>query len=70
MRDSDTFMGVIDEGRELEARRLIVLLVEDRFGPPDKPTRDCLQVIDLDRLERIVVRAINTTSWHDLMDTP
>jgi hypothetical protein len=71
MEDSDTFMAIIDEGRVRQARRLIVLLGQDRFGLPDKPTLDCLQAMkDINRLERIFFGIHEAATWQDLLDTP
>jgi hypothetical protein len=69
MRESDTFMA--DEGREIEARRVIRLLAEERLGEPDEPTVTRLEgITDIERLERMIRRAVQAPSWQDLLDTP
>src|SRR4029078_9361784 len=58
MRESDTFMAILDEGREIEARRVIRLLASDTLGEPDEPTITRLEgITDIERLERIIRRA-------------
>src|SRR5262245_49473237 len=71
MRESDTFLAILDEGRETEARRLIRRLAKPTLGDPDEPTVTRLEgITDIDRLERIFDRAMEARSWQDLLDTP
>ncbi len=71
MRESDTFLAILDEGRETEARRLIRRLAKPTLGEPDEPTVTRLEgITDIDRLERIFDRAMEAGSWQDLLDTP
>jgi hypothetical protein len=71
MRDSDTYMMIIDEGREQEAKSLILIMGRKRFGPPDESITTRLNAVtDLDRLHRLAERMFDTTSWQDLLDTP
>jgi hypothetical protein len=71
MRESDTFLAILDEGREMEARRVIRLLANRTLGEPDEPTVTRLEgITDIDRLERIIQRAGEAASWQDLLDTP
>jgi hypothetical protein len=71
MRESDTFLAILDEGREIQTRRLIRLLAKRTLGEPDESTLTCLEgITDIDRLERIHARAMEATSWQDLLDTP
>jgi hypothetical protein len=71
MRESDTFLAILDEGREIQARRDIRLLAELRLGEPDEPTVTRLEgITDLERLERILRRVGGAPTWQDLLDTP
>jgi hypothetical protein len=71
MRESDTYMAIIDEGREEEARRLILRLGEQRFGAPSDSVRSALaQINDVDRLERIFDRLLLAAGWSELLETP
>jgi len=71
MRESDTYMAILDEGRETQTRRLIRRLASRKLGEPDEPTVTRLEgITDIDRLERIHDRATEAGSWRDLLDTP
>ncbi len=71
MRDSDTYMAIIDEGREEEAKNVIQRLGRQRLGVPDESVIARLSGIsDLDRLERIIDRLLQAASWQDLLETP
>jgi hypothetical protein len=71
MRESDTFLAILDEGREIQARQYIRRLAERTLGEPDEPTLTRLEgITDLERLGRIFDRAAEASSWQDLLDTP
>jgi hypothetical protein len=71
MRESETFMAILDEGREIEARRAIRLVARRILGEPDEQTVTHLEgITDIDRLERIIQRAAIAPNWQDLLDTP
>lgn len=70
MRDSDTYMAIIDEGREEQIKKDILQLARQRFGQGDSTIPTRLEgITDLDRLERIHSRLLVATSWQDLLDT-
>jgi hypothetical protein len=61
------------EGRLSEARRLLLMLGEDRFGEPDEPIRGAVEaILDAERLERMTRRVYdaNVPDWGGLLDTP
>jgi hypothetical protein len=72
MHDSDTYMAIIDEGRDLghleEARKLLL-----RFGPkslstPDESVTAALAgITDLERLERMLERLSEVKTWQELL---
>jgi hypothetical protein len=71
MEESDTYLAIIDEGREKEAKKVILRLGKRRLGPPDQATELTLEAItDLDRLERVLDRILDATNWQDLLDKP
>jgi hypothetical protein len=71
MHDSDTYMAIIDEGREAEVKKVILLVGNELFGAPEESTKTRLQAItDLDRLERMVVKIVRSSGWPELLDTP
>jgi hypothetical protein len=71
MRESDTYLAILDEGREEGAREDILIVGEERLGPPTESLRAQLgAVTDLPRLKRMVRRAAKATSWQEIVDTP
>jgi hypothetical protein len=71
MKDSDTYLAIIDEGHEQHAKELILRLGQRRFGPADDSIKARLAAItDLGRLDRIEDRLFDAVSWQDLLDTP
>ena len=70
IHDAESLL-IAEEGRETEARRLIRRLAVRTLGEPDEPTVTRLEgITDIDRLERIHDRAVEASSWHDLLETP
>jgi hypothetical protein len=68
MEESDTYMAIIDTGREREARRIILRQGEKRFGPPSEEVRTRVQAIaDIERLEQLLDAILTATSWSDLL---
>ncbi|HWE38140.1 MAG TPA: hypothetical protein VG406_16335 [Isosphaeraceae bacterium] len=55
------------EGKASEARRLLRLIGDNRFGTPDEETARAID--DIDRLEQMFVRLLNVTGWAELMAT-
>jgi hypothetical protein len=71
MDESDTYLMILDQGQEKALRRVILILGEDRFGPPDESVKAGLNSItDLDRLERMARRTPKAASWQEILDTP
>jgi hypothetical protein len=75
MRDSDTYMAILDEGREegreQEAKSVILRQGTKRFGAPDEAISAKLHAItDLERLHRIEDCMLDAPNWHVLLDTP
>jgi hypothetical protein len=71
MHESDTYLATIDEGREKQLKKDIQRLGKRRFGPADQTCESALQgITDLERLERLLARILDATSWQDLLDTP
>jgi hypothetical protein len=71
MEESDTFLEILDQGREKQAKADLLLVGTKRFGPPDDAIREKLNAIsDLDRLHRQMGRVLEASSWQDLLDTP
>ncbi len=71
MRESVTYMAIVEEGRAEEAKKLLILLGRKRFGPPSETTIAALEELtDLDRLEHLSERLLEVSSWEALLATP
>jgi hypothetical protein len=83
MKESTTYQAILREGLEegrqegrqegtlAEAKRMLLLLGENRFGPPDARTRAVLDSIeDVGQLEEMSVRVQNVESWQDVLGRP
>jgi hypothetical protein len=71
MSESDTYLAIIDEGQEKHARHSILRMGTRRFGPAEKSIESTLQSItDLERLDRMLDRIHDASTWQDLLATP
>jgi hypothetical protein len=71
MTESDTYLAILDEGQEKFAREAILVVGEERFGPPEEGVRVQLgNVTDLERLRRMHRRAVKAANWQEILDTP
>ncbi len=60
----------VAQGASAEAQRLLLLLGVNRFGAASTDTERAIQAItDRDRLERMVLRILQATTWDDLLGT-
>jgi hypothetical protein len=71
MQESDTYLMIVDEGREKQAKRDILLVGEERLGPAEESVKSELHTVtDLERLDRMVRRAVKAATWREILDTP
>ena len=79
MEQSATYQAIVrrgreegrEEGRAAEARRMMLLQGEAKFGPPDAAVRTALEKIsDLAQLEALGVRLLSAASWQELFALP
>jgi hypothetical protein len=71
VHESDTYQAILDEGQETARREDILVIGEDRFGPPDEAVRSQLaNVTDPDRLKRMVRRAAKAANWQEVLEMP
>ncbi len=71
MRESVTYMAMIEEGELAGMRKTLLWVGRDRFGPPDETTRAAIESItDPSRLERMANRLLHVSTWADLLATP
>ena len=75
MKESSTYQAIVEEGRAEgialgsveEAKKLLRLIGEEAFGPPDAATRAAIERLnDLERVEDLVKRARTAGCWADL----
>ncbi len=68
MRDSDTYMEILEEGGVAELKKMILRLGQKSFGPADQNIRTFLAGIDdLDRLELLHERILDVKNWRELL---
>jgi hypothetical protein len=71
MQESDTYLMILDEGQEKATRENILVVGEERFGPPEEAVRLHLaNVTDLERLKRMLRRAVKAADWQEILETP
>jgi predicted transposase YdaD len=79
MEESATYRAIIQmgrnegrvEGRAEEARHMLLVLGEDKFGPPDEAIALAVQAItDVERLESLARQVRHAESWHQLLAPP
>lgn len=72
MRESSTYQMILEEGRVegqvAEARRLVLELGTDKFGPPDETVRFAVERLDsLELLHRLARGVLRASSWEGLL---
>jgi hypothetical protein len=68
MRESSTYQAILEEGQVAEARKVLRLLGDKAFGPPDAATASQIdQLGDLARLEEVLQRVRGAASWQELL---
>src|SRR5262249_52103329 len=79
MEESVTYQGILEKGEARgeakgevkEARRLVLLQGNKRFGPAPPEVTAALQAItDTDKLEQLGLRLLDVESWHELLGLP
>ncbi len=71
MQESDTYLMILDEGREDNVREMIRIVAEERFGGVDEAFRTQLSAVtDLARLKRMVRRAVKAGNLQEILETP
>jgi hypothetical protein len=71
MQESDTYLAILDEGQEKYARKAVVLVGQERCGsPPDEVKSRLENIRDLERLDRMLHRALKAANWDEILETP
>ncbi len=70
MEVSDTYLAILDEGRMKYARKAVTIVGNERFGMVPDGVKDCLEgITDLERLDRMIRRAVVAANWHEIFET-
>jgi hypothetical protein len=68
MEGSVTYQKIIRKGKAKEARKILLLQGQSRFGEPSPEVVARLEAVtDLNRLEELSVRLLQATSWQELL---
>jgi hypothetical protein len=71
LHESDTYLAILEEGQAKAGREIVIRFGEQRCGPADKVIRDTLSSItDPDRLMRMFDRAVEASTWEEILGTP
>lgn len=71
MGGSDIYLFVVEQGQKKHARKAVLLLGTKKLGPPDDSIRTRLaSITDLERLDRMMLRASTAASWEEILNTP
>jgi predicted transposase YdaD len=68
MEESASYQLIVERGEAKGLRRAMLLLGEDRFGPPSDAVKARLnEVDDIERLEELTGRLLHVGSWEELL---
>jgi predicted transposase YdaD len=71
MEESTTYQAIIRKGEAREARRMLLIVGEEQFGPPDEAIVSAVQAItDVERLENLARQVRHAESWQQLLSPP
>ncbi len=74
MKESVTYQAIVREGRDMgrseEARRLLLLMGETKFGPDASAQARIDGITDLAQLEDLGVRMVKAATWEELLARP
>ncbi len=70
MEESSTYQWIVRQGGLQEAKRILLLQGEKRFGSrPDASIRSTVESLtDLDRIEQLTQRLLDVSTWQDLLN--
>jgi hypothetical protein len=64
MEESTTYQAIVKKGRLAEARKFLLLIAEDKFGPPSEDVLAAINALDdADQLEQLGRCVNKVTSW-------
>ncbi|HEY7312807.1 MAG TPA: hypothetical protein VH643_25815 [Gemmataceae bacterium] len=69
--ESTTYQAIVRKGRLAEARRFLILLGQEKLGPPPEAAMAAVYDLeDIDHLEKLGKRLLSADSWEALLDLP
>lgn len=69
--ESDTYLYILEQGELKAVRKFLLRLGRKRFGEDDENVRTALEgITDLERLERLLERLLEVSTWQELLQTP
>jgi len=70
LEESDTYLMILEQGEERGRRADILMVGEERLSAADESVRDQLsQVSDLERLKRMLRKAMTAANWQEILET-
>ena len=70
MHESDTYLAILDEGQEKHARKAVLLVGQERCGSPSEEVKRRIEnITDLERLDRMLRRAVKAANWDEILET-
>jgi hypothetical protein len=68
MEESVTYQAIVSKGQLREAKKILMLQGNDRFGAPDAATTAAIESLaDLEKLEALSRRLLHVQSWQELL---
>lgn len=71
MKESVTYQAIVEKG-EIKGRKENLLIIGNkRFGSPEKRIAEAIEMIeDHPRLNRMIERSLDVSSWDELISIP
>jgi hypothetical protein len=71
IEESSVYQGIFSEGATKKARDILLRQGRKRLGPPDERVRAEIEgLTDLDRLDHLLDRILDVSSWEELLSPP
>jgi hypothetical protein len=71
MEESDTYLAIREIGEIIQAKESVLIVGQHFVGTPDDASRcQILTITDLERLDRMILRALEGANWVEILQTP
>jgi len=68
MKESTTYQAILREGRAEEAKRILLRLGRQQFGPTSRAIQSQLKaIVDVEKIEELADRILVVSSWDELI---